>query len=72
MGISKLKANATYMENDKPYSIVRILIHSPGSRRESLSRNINAKSGKWFRHASDVSNIALSTMMVILANAKAK
>lgn len=44
----------------------------PGKRRESLIRNINAKSGKWFKHASKVSNAALSEMMAIRADANVK
>ncbi len=42
----------------------------PGKRLESLTRSISGKSGKWLRHASKVSKMALRVIIAILASAK--
>jgi len=44
----------------------------PGKRCESLIRNIRAKSGKWFRHASKVSNAAFNEMIAMRAQANVR
>jgi hypothetical protein len=44
----------------------------PGRRWESFNRNMSAKSGKWFKHASAVSKTAFKEIMAIRADAKAK
>lgn len=50
----------------------RVHKNKPGNRWESLIRNMSAKSGKWFRHASKVSNTALRDMMAMREHAKVR
>jgi hypothetical protein len=67
----KLKANATLGIVSRE-ALKAVWSEIPGSLWESFNRNMSAKIGKWFKHASAVSKTAFREIMAILADANAK